>query len=63
MWEEESVKEKEVVGKFFNLLTTAFGLSVCEDDSKVVLCDIDNIFAQHSKNDNNEKETIDKDVC
>lgn len=63
MWEEESVKEKRKVGKFFNLLTTAYGLSVCQDDSKVVLCDFDNIFAQHSKTENNEKEAIDKDVC
>lgn len=63
LWEEESVKEKSKVGKYFNLLTTAYGLSVCHDDNEVVLCDFDSIFARFTNNEKYEREEIDKDVC
>lgn len=63
MWAEEMVKEKRKVSKIFNLLTTAYGLSVSLDDHDVVLCDFDSIFAPYYKVKKNEKDEIDKDVC
>lgn len=63
LWAEEIVKDKKKVGKFFNLLTTAYGLSVCEDDREVELCDLDNLLEQPSKEEKYGKDEIDKDVC
>ena len=63
LWSEELVKEKNKVEKVFNLLTTAYGLSVAIDDNDVVLCDLDKIFAQYYKEDDYERKEIDKDVC
>lgn len=62
LWAEEIVKEKNKVSKLFNLLTTAYGLSVSENDSDVVLCDLDTIFASYN-NTVYDKQEIDKDVC
>jgi hypothetical protein len=63
LWSEEIVKDKSKVGKLFNLLTTAYGLSVSEDDSEVVLCDFDKLLSSIEKVDRNERTEIDKDVC
>lgn len=63
LWSEELVKDKHKVEKIFNLLTTAYGLSVAKDDNDVVLCDIDKIFAQYYKEVDHERKEIDKDVC
>lgn len=63
LWSEELVKDKRKVEKIFNLLTTAYGLSVAKDDNDVVLCDIDKIFAQYYKEEDHERKEIDKDVC
>ena len=63
LWSEELVKEKQKVEKIFRLLTTAFGLSVAKDDSEVVLCDLNKIFAQYYQDEDYERKEIDKDVC
>ena len=63
LWSEELVKEKNKVKKLFSLLTTAYGLSVAKDDSDVVLCDINKIFAQYYQEEGNERKEIDNDVC
>lgn len=62
LWTEELVKDKVKVSKLFNLLTTAYGLSVSVDDSEVTLCDFDSLLASY-KNDSYERKEIDKDVC
>lgn len=63
LWSEEIVKDKTKVGKLFNLLTTAYGLSVSEDDSEVVLRDFDNLLSSYKKVESNERSEIDKNVC
>ena len=63
LWTEELMHDKEQVMKLASLLTTSFGLSVSDNDSDVVLCDFNSLFVKHSREDNNEKEEIDKDVC
>ena len=63
LWSEEIVKDKTKVGKLFNLLTTAYGLSVSEDDKEVILRDFDNLLSSYKKVERNEKSEIDKDVC
>ena len=63
LWSEEIVKDKTKVGKLFNLLTTAYGLSVSEDDNEVILRDFDNLLSSYKKVERNEKSEIDKDVC
>ena len=62
LWAEEIVKDKSKVSKLFNLLTTAYGLSVSENDSDVVLCDFDSLLASYYNSGKEHKE-IDKDVC
>lgn len=62
LWAEEIVKDKKKVSKLFNLLTTAYGLSVSENDSDVVLCDFDSLLASYYNSGKEHKE-IDKDVC
>lgn len=63
LWAEEIIKDKKKVGKFFNLLTTAYGLSVSEDDSQVYLCDFDKLLASNNNGTKKENYEIDKDVC
>lgn len=63
LWSEEIIKDEKKVGKLFNLLTTAYGLSVSEEDTDVILCDYDNIFSSIGKDVVYEKKEIDKDVC
>lgn len=63
LWAEEIVKDKKKVAKYFNLLTTAYGLSVSETDSDVVLCDFDKLLASNYNDRKNESYEIDKDVC
>ena len=62
LWSEEIIKDRKKVSKLFNLLTTAYGLSVSESDTEVILCDFDTIIS-NKNNSNNEKNEIDKDVC
>lgn len=63
LWAEEIIKDKKKVEKYYNLLTTAYGLSVSEDDSEVVLCDFDKLLASNYNERKNESYEIDKDVC
>ena len=63
LWEEEIVKDKNKVSKLFNLLTTAYGLSVPEYDNEVELCDFDNLLAPNNLDTNYDTYEIDKDVC
>ena len=63
LWSEEIIKDEKKVGKLFNLLTTAYGLSVSEEDSDIVLCDYDNIFSSIGNDVDYERKEIDKDVC
>jgi hypothetical protein len=63
LWSEEIIKDERKVGNLFNLLTTAYGLSVSEEDSDVVLCDYDNIFSSIGNDVAYERKEIDKDVC
>ena len=64
LWSEEIIKDKGRVGRLFSLLATAYGLSVCDSDGDVVLCDLDTIFSQYTKKEvRYEKDEIDKDVC
>lgn len=63
LWAEEMIKDKRKVGKFFNLLTTSYGLAVSEEDSEIVLCDYENLFTQNNNEKRYGKDEIDKDVC
>ena len=37
IWNEENVKDKKTVSQLSELLTTAYGLSVSDEDNKVIL--------------------------
>lgn len=63
LWAEEMIKDKRKVGRFFNLLTTSYGLAVSEEDSEIVLCDYENLFTQNNNEKRYGKDEIDKDVC
>ena len=63
LWAEEMIKDKRKVGRFFNLLTTSYGLAVSEEDSEIVLCDYANLFTQNNNEKRYGKDEIDKDVC
>lgn len=63
IWREENIKDKLIVSKLSVLLTTAYGLSVCNDDSEVKLMPLTSIFSGLPKKTLKNYNEIDKDVC
>lgn len=63
IWKEENIKDKLIVSKLSVLLTTAYGLSVCNDDSEVKLMPLTSIFSGLPKKTLKNYNEIDKDVC
>ncbi len=63
IWSEENIKDKDVVSKLCQLLTTAYGLSVCEDDEAVKLKSYSTLFSHLPKKYENERPEISKDQC
>lgn len=66
IWNEENVKDKRTVSQLSELLTTAYGLSVSDEDNKVILKSYSTLFshlADQSKNRDYDIKDISKDVC
>lgn len=64
IWKEENMKDKSAVSKLCLLLTTAYGLSVSDDDKNVKLKKFTSLFeGLASDDDRNIIHEIDKDVC
>ena len=66
IWNEENVKDKSNVSRLSVLLATAYGLSVCDEDNKVVLKSYSTLFShlsEQSKNRDYNIKDISKDVC
>ena len=66
IWNEENVKDKKTVSQLSELLTTAYGLSVSDEDNKVILKSYSTLFshlADQSKNRDYDIKDISKDVC
>jgi hypothetical protein len=63
IWNEENVKDKVVVAKLSVLLTTAYGLSVSDNDEDVKLKSYSSLFAHLPKKNEREIQEISKDQC
>jgi len=66
MWKEEDMRDKKEVGELCQLLTTAYGLSLCESDEEVNLRPFSSLFGEINGGDNDQERhrgPIDKDVC
>lgn len=64
IWKEENMKDKSTVSKLCLLLTTAYGLSVSNDDQDVKLKKFTSLFEGLSSDDDKTViHEIDKDVC
>lgn len=63
MWKEENMKDIEKVAPLCQLLTTAYGLSIGENDEDVKLCMFTSLFKNLSKSDEESSTMIDKDYC
>lgn len=64
IWKEENMKDKTSVSNLCLLLTTAYGLSVCDDDKDVKLKKFTSLFTGLTSNeDSTYIHEIDKDVC
>lgn len=63
IWNEENVRDKASVGKLSVLLTTAYGLSVCEDDKDVVLKNYSTLFDHLPRRYERYINEISKDQC
>ena len=63
IWREENIEDKHIVSKLCELLTTAYGLSLCKDDSDVKLMPLSSIFSGLPKKTHKYFNEIDKDVC
>ena len=64
IWKEENMKDKSTVSKLCLLLTTAYGLSVSDDDQDVKLKKFTSLFKGLSSDDDRTYiHEIDKDVC
>jgi hypothetical protein len=64
IWKEENMKDKSTVSKLCLLLTTAYGLSVSNDDHDVKLKKFTSLFSHlKSDGDSTRIQEIDKDVC
>ena len=60
------MKDKRTVSQLSELLTTAYGLSVSDEDNKVILKSYSTLFshlADQSKNRDYDIKDISKDVC
>jgi len=63
IWNEENVKDKSVVSQLSVLLTTAYGLSISNDDSEVKLKSYSTLFSHLPKKVDYDIKEISKDVC
>lgn len=63
IWNEENVKDKSDVSQLSVLLTTAYGLSVSDDDSEVKLKSYSTLFSHLPKKIDEDIKEISKDVC
>lgn len=63
IWNEENIKDKAVVSKLSVLLTTAYGLSVSDNDEEVKLKSYASLFAHLPKKHEREIQEISKDQC
>ncbi len=65
IWKEENIKDKGIVSKLSVLLTTAYGLSMGENDRDVKLAPFSSLFGggNFQKRDKAQVQEIDKDVC
>jgi len=64
IWKEENMKDKSTVSRLCLLLTTAYGLSVCDDDQDVKLKKFTSLFSGFSSDkESSYVHEIDKDVC
>ena len=64
IWKEENMQDKSAVSKLCLLLTTAYGLSVSDDDKNVKLKKFTSLFEGLSSDDDRTFiHEIDKDVC
>ena len=63
IWKEENIKDKAVVSKLSVLLTTAYGLSVSDNDEDVKLKSYASLFAHLPKKHEREIQEISKDQC
>ena len=63
IWNEENIKDKAVVSKLSVLLTTAYGLSVSDNDEEVKLKSYVSLFAHLPKKHEREIQEISKDQC
>ena len=63
IWNEENIKDKAIVSKLSVLLTTAYGLSVSDNDEDVKLKSYTSLFANLPKKHEREREEISKDQC
>ena len=63
IWNEENVKDKSDISQLSVLLTTAYGLSVSNDDSEVKLKSYSTLFSHLPKKIDYDIKEISKDVC
>ncbi len=63
IWKEENVKDKNHVSKLSLLLTTAYGLSIGENDEDVKLKSYSTLFTHLPKKHEREIKEISKDQC
>ena len=63
MWKEENVKDKTRLSDLCQLLTTAYGLSICENDEEVKLCPFSTIFFSFNKQNKEDHSMIEKEQC
>lgn len=63
MWKEENIRQKGMVSEFCQLLTIAFGLSVCKSDQEIKLYNYSTLFEHIQKREVTERKMIDKDCC
>ena len=63
IWREENIKDKETVSILSQLLTTAYGLSVCGKDEDVKLKSYSTLFTHLPQKQEKEVQEISKDQC
>lgn len=63
IWKNENIKNKAKVSELRGLLTTAYGLSVCNEDEDVKIEPLDSLLSHITNSDTQGIQTIDKDMC
>lgn len=63
IWKNENIKNKAKVSELRGLLTTAYGLSVCNEDEDVKIEPLDSLLSHITNSDTLSIQTIDKDMC